>query len=82
MPLCLLRAASQVLDVSTNAPRVLIASCSGIILVRFEQIDLIFIFIKVYDGIHNSLLAVSILRYTGQLFLLLTCVSTSGERQH
>ena len=35
-------AASQVLDISTNAPRVLVATCSGKIFVRFELIDLIF----------------------------------------
>ena len=35
-------AASQVLDVSTNAPRVLVATCLGKMFARFELIDLIF----------------------------------------
>ena len=48
--------------------------CSGIILVRFELIHLIFVFVKVYDGIHNSLLAISVLWCTGPLFLSSACL--------
>ena len=63
-------AASQVLDVSTNAPRVFGAAFSGKILWRFEPIHLIFnVLVTVYNGIHNLLLAVSVSWCADQLFL-------------
>ena len=62
--------ASQVLDVSINAPRVPIAAFSGKILVRFELIYLVFnVLIMIYNGIHNLLLAMSFLGCVDQLFL-------------